>query len=53
MIKIATLVYYLILITVSITISNYFDVSDYQWWIIIIGVIGARTCGEIEGSSRL
>lgn len=49
MIKISTLIYYINLIVVSASLGvARITVTDWLWWVCIIGVIVARICGKEE-----
>ena len=48
MIKIPTLIYYFILVSVYTIINEYFYLNDWEWWVIIVGIVGARICGQME-----
>ena len=46
---ICSIVYYIFLIAVSISISSAgVHPNDVRWWIIIIGMCVARMCGRIS-----
>lgn len=49
MIKIATLIYYIVVVIVSATLGfNNCHPNDIAWWVVIIGLIVARICGNEE-----
>lgn len=48
MIKIATLIYYICVIVVSLIISEYWLFNNWQWWAIILCLCVARICGIEE-----
>lgn len=49
MINITTLIYYFCVCIVSMIISDHWSPSSWQWWVIILCVCIARTCGKEEG----
>lgn len=49
MIKVPTLIYYITLIVVLTTIFGCgYDVKTFQYWVILIGMLIARICGNAE-----
>lgn len=49
MIKIATIIYYICVVVMSVTMTIFgFDILTPQFWIILSCMIAARICGKKE-----
>lgn len=52
MIKIATMIYYICVVVMSVTMTiSGFDILTPQFWIILSCMIAARICGREEDKS--